>query len=67
MLMHPWLLESSQRKVNMAKWIREVWNWEQEKRGRVQGLTAAAAAGAQGERRPSAARVQERTSSMTRA
>jgi mitogen-activated protein kinase kinase len=60
MLQHPWLLESSQRKVNMSQWIREVWNWE--KRGRVPGLAL------QGERRPSSAvRTQERTSSMTRA
>jgi mitogen-activated protein kinase kinase len=66
MLDHPWLTESSQRKVNMAQWIREVWGWE--KRGRPATNNSGTSAQS-GERRPSAVRsgTGERTSSMTRA
>ncbi|KAH7322339.1 kinase-like domain-containing protein [Rhizoctonia solani] len=28
MLEHPWIQESMARKLDMAKWIREVWGWE---------------------------------------
>jgi len=28
MLEHPWLLNSMEAKLNMAKWIRAVWGWE---------------------------------------
>ncbi|KAB5591135.1 Mitogen-activated protein kinase kinase [Ceratobasidium theobromae] len=28
MLQHPWIQESIARKLDMAKWIREVWGWE---------------------------------------
>jgi mitogen-activated protein kinase kinase len=28
MLQHPWIQESMARKLDMAKWIREVWGWE---------------------------------------
>ncbi|QRV82518.1 mitogen activated protein kinase kinase [Ceratobasidium sp. AG-Ba] len=28
MLLHPWIQESMARKLDMAKWIREVWGWE---------------------------------------
>jgi hypothetical protein len=28
MLKHPWIQESMARKLDMAKWIREVWGWE---------------------------------------
>lgn len=27
-LEHPWLLNSMEAKLNMAKWIRAVWGWE---------------------------------------
>ncbi|CCA75005.1 probable MAP kinase kinase [Serendipita indica DSM 11827] len=62
MLQHPWLVESSQRKVNMAQWIREVWGWE--KRGRPTGSSHGSSQSS--DRQASAARVQ-RTPSMTRA
>ncbi|CAE6390592.1 unnamed protein product [Rhizoctonia solani] len=28
MLQHPWIQESMARKLDMSKWIREVWGWE---------------------------------------
>ncbi|KAG9075023.1 Protein kinase C signaling pathway involved MAPKK protein, partial [Ceratobasidium sp. UAMH 11750] len=28
MLQHPWIQESMARKLDMARWIREVWGWE---------------------------------------
>jgi mitogen-activated protein kinase kinase len=28
MLEHPWIQESQARKLDMSKWIREVWGWE---------------------------------------
>jgi hypothetical protein len=28
MLVHPWFSKASKRKVDMAQWIREVWNWD---------------------------------------
>ncbi|CAE6482934.1 unnamed protein product [Rhizoctonia solani] len=28
MLEHPWIQESIARKLDMSKWIREVWGWE---------------------------------------
>lgn len=27
MLKHPWIIKSEANKVNMAKWIRQVWGW----------------------------------------
>jgi hypothetical protein len=28
MLAHPWLSKASKKKVDMAQWISEVWNWD---------------------------------------
>ncbi|KAH9953870.1 kinase-like domain-containing protein [Lactifluus volemus] len=28
MLLHPWFSKASKRKVDMAQWISEVWNWD---------------------------------------
>ncbi|KIM23786.1 hypothetical protein M408DRAFT_332150 [Serendipita vermifera MAFF 305830] len=66
MLEHPWIVESAQRKVNMAQWIREVWGWE--KRGRTQANSSGSLSQS-GDRRPSVSRsgTAERTPSMTRA
>ncbi|KAG8757232.1 Protein kinase C signaling pathway involved MAPKK protein [Serendipita sp. 396] len=63
MLMHPWLLESSQRKVNMSQWIREVWDWE--KRGRPTGNNNPPAQS--GARSSSAVRAQQQNPSIMRA
>jgi mitogen-activated protein kinase kinase len=28
MLLHPWFSKAGKRKVDMAQWISEVWNWD---------------------------------------
>ncbi|KAF8606117.1 kinase-like protein [Ceratobasidium sp. AG-I] len=33
-LLHPWIQESMARKLDMAKWIREVWGWEKPSRSK---------------------------------
>jgi hypothetical protein len=32
MLQHQWILESEANKVNMGRWMREVWGWGKVKR-----------------------------------
>lgn len=34
MLNHPWIQESMARKLDMSKWIREVWGWEKPPRSK---------------------------------
>jgi len=29
LLQHPWMLESQKRKLNLGKWIQQVWQWDQ--------------------------------------
>ncbi|GJJ06351.1 hypothetical protein Clacol_000542 [Clathrus columnatus] len=36
MLEHKWLVNSAEVKVNMARWIREIWGWESKKGSRHQ-------------------------------
>jgi mitogen-activated protein kinase kinase len=28
LLAHPWFSKASKKKVDMAQWISEVWNWD---------------------------------------
>ncbi|EJT97249.1 kinase-like protein [Dacryopinax primogenitus] len=28
LLHHPWIVESSKRKINLARWIQQVWQWD---------------------------------------
>ncbi|KZO93301.1 kinase-like protein [Calocera viscosa TUFC12733] len=28
LLQHPWILESQKRKINLARWIQQVWQWD---------------------------------------
>lgn len=32
LLMHPWIVRTMREEVNMAFWLRKVWNWKKEKR-----------------------------------
>ncbi|KIP05101.1 hypothetical protein PHLGIDRAFT_74767 [Phlebiopsis gigantea 11061_1 CR5-6] len=32
LLTHPWIVKVMQREVNMASWLRQVWNWPKERR-----------------------------------
>lgn len=34
---HRWLVKNAEIKVNMARWIREIWGWESKKTSRHQG------------------------------
>ncbi|KAF9484540.1 kinase-like protein [Pholiota conissans] len=39
MLEHPWIINIMQQEVNMARWIRQVWNWAKIPRGRRSNTT----------------------------
>lgn len=82
MIQHPWLLESATRKVPMALWIRDVWDWEKKERGRPSSRTHSSSGSGSipgsalsptgndeeglGRRRPSAVRLSPRDSSQVR-
>jgi len=29
LLKHPWMVESQKRKINLGRWIQQVWQWDQ--------------------------------------